>query len=125
MRHGVRIAEDGEIKYRYAFPEGVFLVHLKFAHMGALAEANETRKALARSGLPGMPGLGWRKADSHAMRFFETVGGMDVTQWEDAVDHARREILADMKFSDEDGIMRSPGIPYICRTKIPSWFKKH
>ncbi len=123
MRHGVRVAEDGELKYSHAFPEGVFLVHLKFAHMPALVDANETRKSLARSDLPGMPGLGWRKAESHARRFFETASGMKLTAWDEAIEQARIEILTDMKFSEDDGVLRSPGIPYICRTELPDWFK--
>ena len=124
MRHGVQIGDGTEIKHSYAFPEGVYLVHLKFAHSEALHEANETRKSIARSGLPGTPGLGWRKADAHARRFFDTAAKMKVKNWKDAIEHALIDILTDMKYSEDDGVLRSPGIPYICRTQLPDWFRK-
>ncbi|WP_263289396.1 glycosyltransferase family 2 protein [Tateyamaria pelophila] len=123
MRHGVKVGRDDELTHTYAFPEATYLVHLKFANIAALADVNETRKSIARSGLPGVPGLGWRKADKHAERFFDTASSMEEMSWDIAVERARIKILSDMKYSEDDGVLRSPGVPYICRTKLPDWFR--
>ncbi|WP_299640319.1 glycosyltransferase family 2 protein [uncultured Tateyamaria sp.] len=123
MRHGVSITTDGKLTHSYAFPKGVYLVHLKFASMQDLVDTNETRVALGKADLPGMPGLGWQKADNHARRFFERVERLSVTPWDEATTYAHNLILSDMKFSEDDGVIRSPGIPYISRTILPEWFK--
>ena len=125
MRHGVKIGCGEDLTHGYMFPEATYLVHLKFANIAALTEANETRKSIARSGFPGVPGLGWRKADLHAKRFFDTANDMPQTAWSEAVEGARLAILSDMKYSEKDGVIRSPGIPYIYRTKLPDWFRKY
>ncbi|APX13445.1 glycosyltransferase family 2 protein [Tateyamaria omphalii] len=125
MRHGVAIAQDGERTHSYVFPDGVYLVHIKFASMQELVDVNETRMQLGRAELPGMPGLGWQKANNHARRFFEKAESLEVTPWDEAVKHAYDVILSDMKFSENDGVIRSPGIPHIARTTLPDWFKSH
>ncbi|GGX42014.1 hypothetical protein GCM10007385_06980 [Tateyamaria omphalii] len=123
MRHGVSIAAEGKQTHSYAFPKGVYLVHLKFASIAELLDVNKTRIALGRSGLPGMPGLGWQRAGNHAKRFFEKAEKLEVLPWEQAVNGAYDTIVSDMKFSENDGVIRSPGIPHIARTTLPEWFK--
>ena len=125
MRHGAKIAEKGEATYSFAFPATAYLVHLKFASKAHLFRVNETRKALGRSDLAGMPGTGWQKADNHAKRFFEKANSMDVATWEAAIEKAHTFILSDMKFSEDDGVIRSPGHPHIVRTTLPEWFKTY
>ncbi|KIC50041.1 hypothetical protein RA29_10600 [Tateyamaria sp. ANG-S1] len=123
IRHGVVIAQDGKKTHSYVFPTGVYLVHLKFASMQELADVNETRIALGRADLPGMPGLGWQKANNHAKRFFQKAEELEVMPWDAATTHTYDMILSDMKFSENDGVIRSPGIPHIARTTLPDWFK--
>lgn len=125
MRHGVRLTNDGSEPYRYTFPEGVFLVHLKFANIQALADVNATRKEVARSGVPGVPGWGWKRADAHALKFFETAETLDSMDWSDALRLAYELIPTDMKYDDSDGVIRSPGIPFLAKTNLPKWFKTH
>ncbi|WP_366141202.1 glycosyltransferase family 2 protein [uncultured Tateyamaria sp.] len=124
MRHGVSIAQDGKRTHSYVFPTGVYLVHLKFASNDDLMTVNKTRIALGRAELPGMPGVGWQKANNHAKRFFEKAESLKVTPWDEARAHAYDLILSDMKFSEHDGVIRSPGIPHIARTTLPDWFKR-
>lgn len=124
MRHGAAIAQDGQRTHSYAFPTGVYLVHLKFSSTKDLMAVNETRIALGRSGLPGMPGLGWQKANNHAKRFFDKAESLSATPWDEATTHAYDLITSDMKFSENDGVIRSPGIPHIARTTLPEWFKR-
>ncbi len=123
MRHGVVIAQDGKQTHSYVFPTGVYLVHLKFSSMKELLAVNETRIALGRAELPGMPGFGWQKANSFANRFFEKAEKLEVQPWDEATKNAHNLILSDMKFSEKDGVIRSPGIPQIARTTLPDWFK--
>ncbi|WP_299671498.1 glycosyltransferase family 2 protein [uncultured Tateyamaria sp.] len=123
VRHGVAIATDGKPTHSYAFPKGVYLVHLKFSSMQELTEVNETRTALGRTDLPGMPGLAWQRAGTHAKKFFETAESLQVQPWSKAVSDAYDIITSDMKFSDNDGVIRSPGIHHIARTTLPEWFK--
>ena len=125
MRHGVVVAQDGKRTHSYSFPTGVYLVHLKFASMDDLAKVNETRIALGRAELPGMPGIGWQKANNHATKFFDKAESLSVMPWDEATTYAYDTILADMKFSEKDGVIRSPGIPYIARTTLPKWFKTY
>lgn len=120
----MKIARDGQQKYSYCFPEGVFLVHLKFASIAALAKVNEARKEVARSGVPGVPGWGWKRADAHAMRFFEKSEELKFASWSDALRLAYQQIPTDMKFDENDGVIRSPGIPFLAKTKLPKWFKE-
>lgn len=122
MRHGAVIA-DGKAVHEYSFPKGVYLVHLKFSSIDDLNDVNETRIALGRADLPGMPGLGWQKARNHAKRFFERAESLEERPWEDATDYAYDLIQSDMKFSEDDGVIRSPGIPHIARTTLPDWFQ--
>ncbi|WP_415404581.1 glycosyltransferase family 2 protein [Tateyamaria sp. SN3-11] len=125
MRHGVKLTNDGNKPYTYAFPDGVYLVHLKFSNIAALADVNETRKEVARSGVPGLPGWGWKRADAHAMKFFETAETLEYTPWADAISRAHELIPTDMKSDGDDGVIRSPGIPFLAKTKLPKWFKTY
>lgn len=123
MRHGVKLTNETDRPYSYSFPQGVYLAHLKFASIAALADGNVTRKAVARSGAPGVPGWGWKRADAHTRRFFEKVETLDFTPWSDAVALAHETITFDMKYDESDGVIRSPGIPFLAKTKLPKWFK--
>lgn len=123
MRHGVKLTNGDDTQFTYAFPEGVFLVHLKFASIAALAAANATRKQVAGSGVPGAPGWGWRRADAHAMRFFEKAEGLKEQSWDDALELAYKLIPTSMNYSESDGVIRSPGIPFLTKTTLPDWFK--
>jgi len=123
MRHGVKLSGDDDIEYTYAFPKGVFLCHMKFANVPELAEVNKIRKEVARSGKPGVPGWGWRRADAHTMKFFETAETMPFTDWSDSLQVAYENIPTNMKYDESDGVIRSPGIPFLAKTKLPSWYK--
>ena len=123
MRHGVKLTNDNDTDYTYLFPKGVFMCHLKFANIQALGDANVTRKKIARSGARGVPGWGWRRADAHTMKFFETAETMPFMKWSDALDLAYSSIPTDMKSEEGDGVIRSPGIPFLAKTRLPSWFK--
>ena len=123
MRHGVKLTNETKKPYSYSFPLGVYLAHLKFASIAALADGNVTRKAVARSGAPGVPGWGWKRADAHTRRFFEKAETLDFTPWSDAVALAHETITSDMKYDESDGVIRSPGIPFLAKTKLPKWFK--
>ncbi|WP_299294047.1 glycosyltransferase family 2 protein [uncultured Tateyamaria sp.] len=125
MRHGVKLTNMDSTPYTYGFPTGVYLVHLKFANIAALADVNATRKEVARAGVPGLPGWGWKRADAHAMKFFETAETLELTPWTDAVAKAHALIPTDMKSEEGDGVVRSPGIPFLAKTTLPKWFKTY
>ncbi len=124
MRHGVRLTNNGKKPFTYWFPEGVFLAHLKFANIPVLTDVNKTRKAIARAGVPGVPGWGWKRADAHAMGFYEKAETMPITPWDEAVRLAYDKIPTDMKYDEADGVIRAPGIPYLANTILPDWFRK-
>ena len=123
MRHGVRLVGDDNTQHTYAFPKDVFMCHLKFANVSELAEVNKTRKEIARSGEPGVPGWGWRRADAHTMKFFEMAETMPFMEWSDAMNLAYEKIPTNMKYNENDCVIRSPGIPFLAKTKLPPWFK--
>ena len=123
MRHGVKLTNDSDKPYSFCFPQGVYLAHLKFANIAALAEMNVTRKEVARAGVPGLPGWGWKRADAHTRKFFKEAETLDFTSWSDAVAYAHERIPTDMKYDEKDGVIRSPGIPYLAKTRLPKWFK--
>ena len=123
MRHGVKLANEAGRNRSYCFPQGVYLAHLKFANIDALADVNVTRKEVARSDVPGLPGWGWKRADAHTRKFFKEAETLDFTSWPDAIAYASQRIPTDMKYDEKDGVIRSPGIPYLAKTRLPAWFK--
>lgn len=125
MRHGVKLKSESGSAFTYHFPLGVFLVHLKFANIAVLKDVNKTRKSVARAGVSGVPGWGWKRADAHAMAFFEKAETMPMTAWADAIKLAYDKIPTDMKYDEADTVIRSPGIPYVANTKLPDWFRTY
>ena len=125
MRHGVKLTNGTDKPYGFVFPQGVYLAHLKFANVSALTDVNETRKEVARTGVPGLPGWGWKRADAHTRKFFETAETLDFTTWSEAVNLAHEMIPKDMKYDESDGVIRSPGIPFLAKTRLPKWFETY
>ncbi|MEP2181536.1 glycosyltransferase family 2 protein [Roseibium sp.] len=123
MRHGVKLTTPGGKPYSYSFPHGVYLAHLKFANIDALADVNVTRKEVARAGVSGLPGWGWKRADDHTKKFFIEAETLNFTPWTDAVANAFERITTDMKYDEKDGVIRAPGIPYLAKVRLPKWFK--
>lgn len=123
MRHGVKLSSDSGKGYTFSFPQGVYLAHLKYANIAALADVNAVRKEVARSGAPGVPGWGWKRADAQARKFFTEAETLDFTPWSDAIAYAHESIPTDMKHGEKDDVVRSPGIPYLAKTLLPKWFK--
>ncbi|WP_108838701.1 glycosyltransferase family 2 protein [Tateyamaria sp. Alg231-49] len=124
MRHGVKLTKDKRVAYSYSFPQGVYLAHIKFANIDALADVNATRKEVARSGVSGLPGWGWKRADEHTKKFFIEAETLDFTSWSEAVADALQRLTTDMKYDEKDGVIRAPGIPYLAKIKLPKWFKE-
>ena len=123
MRHGVKLNAENGRSYTYSFPRGVYLAHLKFANIDALTDVNATRKEVARSGVPGLPGWGWKRADEHTKKFFREAETLEFTPWHDTVENALKRISTDMKLDEKDGVIRAPGIPYVAKVRLPEWFK--
>jgi hypothetical protein len=123
LRHGIKQSKARGGKFTYAFPKGVFMAHLKFASIAALSEVNQTRTDVAKAGVPGVPGWGWRNADRHASKFFDNAVKLDVTPWAEACALAYETIPTGMISDGNDGVVRAPSIPFLCCTTLPKWFE--
>lgn len=125
MKHGVKLTGDGDTAYSYVYPRGTFLVHLKFASISALDHANASRKEVARSNAPGVPGWGWKRAEQHALKFFSRTEQLELTDWSTASQQAHEQFSSTMEYLEEFGVIRTLGMPFFAKTILPKWFETY
>ncbi len=122
MRHGVELRPRRVNRFEYCMPPGVYLVHLKYASLAALKEANAHRRAIATGGEKGLPGSAWRKPEKDAAKFFAVMSTLPETGWDEARDEAYGTLSTNPRRDVESGLVRSHNISFGFRTTLPDWF---
>ncbi|QFT60877.1 hypothetical protein FIU94_18750 (plasmid) [Sulfitobacter sp. THAF37] len=104
-------------------PEGVYLAHLKYASIDALADANAHRSEIASGKENGLPGSAWLHADKDAMKFFDMFQKAAMTEWSAAKAQAYAAIANDPVRDETQKVLRARSATFDSRTVLPEWFK--
>ena len=120
--HGALVAPDRAESFVYDLPKGVYLAHLKYANVEALAEANAHRREVARSKATDLPGTAWRKADRIAEQFFTKVETYPELDWNAAEADAYALQSVDPKRDTRTGLVRGRFNSFKFKTTLPDWF---
>lgn len=122
--HGVKLPRNQLADYPFQLPRGVYLAHVKFANIDALASSNEHRVEVAKISAKGMPGGMWRKAHVYAEARFNWIEQHAERAWNDAVDQAYTQINDTPKRMTQGNVLRAASIQFDFKTTLPEWFKK-
>lgn len=121
--HGTKVRLQKLAGFPFAMPEGVYLVHLKYANLIALEQVNADRIAISTTGQKGLPGAGWREADADAARFLESFRAKPVLPWHKARAKAFRALSSDPMRSERLGVVKARALKFPFRTVLPDWFE--
>lgn len=121
-RHGVQVRPRRVAGFDYVVPDGVFLVHLKFANRAALAEANLHRAEVASGPGDGLPGKAWEDPGHEARKVQTQVSRMDVVDWGTAEQMAREALAEGPTVDEKIGLVRSRSFKLDCKCALPDWF---
>lgn len=124
MRHGVQVKPRKAAAFDFRIPEGVYLVHLKFANSRALSEANRHRREVAGSDATGLPGPAWQDPQAETRKFFTRFQNLPEAPWEDARRSALAEIGRAPVRDIDRGIVRARNARQDRRTLLPDWFSE-
>ena len=119
LRHGIKHTANAS----FTLPQGVYLLHLKYANTDALQISNEHRAAIASGAQPGLPGTAWSEADLDAERFYKRFENLPQVAWNEALGTAYTQIAAMPETEKDKGVLRAKSIKFDCRTVLPNWFK--
>lgn len=123
MRHGVKVARADAPHFPFELPYGVYLVHLKFANLAALAIANRHRMEVASGDVKGLPGYAWKHADELAKQFYADSVNRPIVDWDHAVTQAYKKIGRVPATSYlKDGLIKARSLKFPFRTTLPDWF---
>ena len=122
--HGTRVKPRKLQGFPYLMPEGLYLVHVKYANLEALRQVNSDRMRIANSAAKGLPGTGWREADADAARFLEGFAAKPLLPWGRARAKAYRVLSAVPARSERLGIVKARALKFPFRTTLPDWFEK-
>lgn len=119
--HGIRMNPCKVDTFPYVLPEGVYLVHLKYANREALDIANKHRVAVAQ-----VAGVGdnWRKAPARANKYYRECANQPEMTWADAIQTLRDTTLDNVKRDSDRGLVRSRSIKFPFLTELPDWFER-
>lgn len=122
-RHGIWVGARRLPTAHFEMPEGVYLVHLKYANLAALELANQHRTEVGNAPGRGLPGAAWKEADRDASRFYTNLAAYEAKQWADARDTAFASIVADPVRDEKESVLRSKSKTFKYRVTLPGWFK--
>ncbi|WP_370399160.1 glycosyltransferase family 2 protein [Sulfitobacter sp. JB4-11] len=117
VRHGI-VSDD---KDDFRIPVGVYLMHLKYASMKALAAVNADRMDVASGEEPGLPGKAWLDAEADAKKFVKRFNSLEPVEWCKASLDAYNAVSSHSVV--DGGIVRASSIRLDLRTTLPDWFK--
>lgn len=121
--HGVKLPRKHLETYPFQLPEGVYLAHVKFANLEALASSNEHRVEIAGVQAKGMPGGMWRKAHTYSEARFNWIEQHPEVSWDDAVAKAYAKITSEPKRLRQGNVIRAASVQFDFRTTLPAWFR--
>ncbi len=124
FRHGVKLRSKLIDRYSFQKPQGIYLVHLKYANVDELIKANAHRSTVANGEGRGLPGKDWQQADKRAELFFAKLADMQNIPWSDASSDAHSRLSVDPIRDTEQSIVRARSLRFKQKTTPPTWFPK-
>ena len=124
VRHGVEVGKRRAHRVMFTIPEGVYLVHIKYADLYALTHANAHRMDVARAKGIAMPGAAWLNPEKADEKFFRKFESFPKLTWEQARQLAYDKIKRDPIREVDTGIVRAQSHRFQNTTTLPDWFKK-
>ena len=121
--HGIKLPKRQVEDYLFQMPRGVYLAHLKYANIEALAQSNVHRKEIATQDGRGLPGKAWSKAEKNAENMFERLETFPESEWEKAEGIAYTDISSEPVRNVEAGLVRPPFKTFRFKTALPEWFR--
>ncbi len=121
--HGTKVPPRRLADFPFVMPEGLYLVHLKYANLDALETVNADRVAMSNAGQKGLPGAGWREAYADAAQFLASFRAKPVLPWHKARAKAFRALSNDPARSERLGLVKARALKFPFRTVLPDWFE--
>lgn len=121
--HGTKVRPQKLPGFPFVMPEGVYLVHLKYANLNALEQVNADRITISTASDEGLPGAGWREADTDAAQFLTRFEAKPVLPWHKARAKAFRALSSDPTRSERLGVVKTRALKFPFRTTLPDWFE--
>lgn len=122
VRHGVQCSSEELAEAPLTLPKGVYLVHLKYADLPALSEANRHRKTIGNGTAKGRPGRAWARADQDAAHFYDAFGALPYLDWKTAERRAYKRVRRDPVRDEKLNVLRARSVKFPFRTTLPDWF---
>lgn len=123
VRHGIEVASDKLLVARLILPSGVYMAHLKYANLGALADVNIDRIKIASGSARGLPGNAWSDAHQDGQKFYKRFAGLPDWDWDSALKVAFDEINDNPVRDKAQNVLRAKSVNFPFRTTLPEWFK--
>tara|TARA_R110002110_G_scaffold122611_1_gene298918 strand:- start:673 stop:1542 length:870 start_codon:yes stop_codon:yes gene_type:complete len=123
VRHGIEVASDKLLVARLILPRGVYMAHLKYANLGALADVNIDRIKIASGSARGLPGKAWSDAHQDGQKFYKRFAGLPDWDWDSALKVAFDEINDNPVRDKAQNVLRAKSVNFPFRTTLPEWFK--
>ena len=122
IRHGVEVGKKRANRVKFTIPEGVYLVHIKYADHYALTRANAHRFDVAHAQGTAMPGAAWLYPEKNDKKFFRQFESFPELAWEQACQKAYKKISGDPVRNLNTGIVRARSHRFTNTTTLPGWF---
>lgn len=118
--HGVRVPAEELETFPHVLPDGVYLVHLKYANTAALQEADAHRVVMAED-CPDVAN-NWHRAPLKSKRYLRNCRALPRVGWAEAVTEARRTCRENVKRDAARNIVRTRMLHFEYATRLPDWF---
>jgi len=123
VRHGIEVASDRLSIAKFTLPHGVYMAHLKYANLNALADVNIDRVKIASGSEKGLPGKAWSDAHKDSHKFFKQFASLPAWDWDSALEVAFDEINDNPVRDKEQNVLRAKSVNFPFRTILPDWFR--
>lgn len=123
VRHGIEVAPDMLSIAKFTLPRGVYLAHLKYANIAALADVDIDRAEIASGPENGLPGKAWLDALKDSEKFYKRFAGLPDRDWDSALEVAFDEINDNPVRDKKQLVLRARSVNFPFRTTLPDWFR--
>lgn len=104
---------------RVVLPEGLYLVHLKFAAPSLSADSMERRREMGEGKHGGHVIGSWMNAEAKQLKHMERVAQLETMPWEACINAARRKALNSVRRGLRMNFVRIGPGPYDLKTELP------
>lgn len=123
--HGVKVAARELRRFPFVMPRGVYLAHLKYANLPALAEADAVRAGVAGAARSGPKAVrGWQNATDETTGYLETLARKPVRPWVEAEAHAYETLSTRPRRLEKFSVLKARAFRFEFATELPDWFSR-